>query len=55
MPTTQVDGVLILHYRTPTVTQTFYNTLRFGITWINRGTIVFTEPLSGSRDTLYLQ
>jgi len=53
-PTTQVGGVLILNYDTPTVTQTFHNKLYFSITWVNSNTITFSAG-PGQTDTLRRQ
>lgn len=51
---TQVGGVLVLYYQTPTMTQTFTNQLYFGITWLDRNDIQFSDG-AGHYDTLTRQ
>ena len=55
METGQAGGVLVLHYTTPTVTQTFDNVIRFGIIWQDQNSIILSDPVGGGQFPLHRQ
>ena len=50
---TSVGGILTLRYATPTVTQTFYNNLYYGVTWVNQSRI-FVRCGDGPNESGYM-